>query len=103
MCSLFSVFTLLINLGKNVNYCENISFSLLYLTLVTSCIIGPPFVLDNLFDWHGRFLTGFFITLILLKTWHLSLIRQWFQGNIDNKGHSYIWKIIQKKLKLISY
>ena len=31
----------LFNLGKHVNYCEKILFSLLYLTLVTSCIIGP--------------------------------------------------------------
>ena len=31
----------LFNLGKHVNWCEKISFSLLYLTLVTSCIIDP--------------------------------------------------------------
>ena len=37
MCSVFSVFTRLFNLEK----CEKSSFSLLYLTLVTSCIIGP--------------------------------------------------------------
>ena len=37
LCSLFSVFTLL-NLG---NCCKKIYFSLLYLTLVTSRIIGP--------------------------------------------------------------
>ena len=40
-CILYFLFyTFLFNLEKHVNYCETISFSLLYLTLVTLCIIG---------------------------------------------------------------
>ena len=30
----------IINLGKNINYCQKISFTMLYLTLVTQCNIG---------------------------------------------------------------
>ena len=37
---IFYFYTFLFNLGKHVNQCETISFSVLYLTLVTSCIIG---------------------------------------------------------------
>ena len=41
LCVPFFVFTLfLFNLRKHVNKCEKISFSLLYLTLVTLCING---------------------------------------------------------------
>ena len=41
MCSSFSYFyTFLFTVRKHVNYCETISFSLLYLTLLTLCIIG---------------------------------------------------------------
>ena len=49
LCVLFSAFTLFsFNLGKHLNSFEKISLFFLYLTLVTSCIIGP-FILDNLF------------------------------------------------------
>ena len=41
MFFIFCFNTFLFNLEKHVNYCEKISFSLLYLTLVMSCIIGP--------------------------------------------------------------
>jgi len=42
LCSLyFCFYTFLFNLGKYVNWCEKISFSLLYLTLVTSRKICP--------------------------------------------------------------
>ena len=37
----FCFYTFLFNLGKQINKCEKNSFSLLYLTLVTSCIIIP--------------------------------------------------------------
>ena len=35
------LYFLCLNLGKHVSWCQKISFSLFYLTLVTSCIIGP--------------------------------------------------------------
>jgi len=42
MCSLFSVFTIfLFSFWKHVNLCGKISFFFLYLTLVTSWIVGP--------------------------------------------------------------
>ena len=37
----FLFFHFLFDFGKHVKQCEKISFSLLYLTLVTSCTIGP--------------------------------------------------------------
>ena len=89
MFSLFSVFTLfLFNLGKYVNWCEKISFSLLYLTLVTSRKICPFLCCHllyliiylkytnptNLFIQHNRMSSYLYKIFVLLNSsWNASL------------------------------
>ena len=52
MCPLCLFFTLsLFNLEKHVNYCEKTSFSLFYLTLVTSCTTAGPFLCCHLLQF----------------------------------------------------
>jgi len=54
LCSLISVFTLFyLSFGEHVNSWEKTVSSLLYLTLVTSCIIGPFFCCHLLYLIRG--------------------------------------------------
>ena len=118
-----SVYTFLFNFGKHVNYWEKILSSLLYSTLVTSCIIGPflccqllylmiylqftVYILITAFFYKPIFLIQF-----LLLFWSISTVSIriglivrissiWNSGILDNLLRIDIISVFDKQIIII--
>ena len=86
---IFCFYTFLFDFGKHVNYCEKILFSLLYLTPVTSCVIGSFLCCQLLYLIIYLATTN--LTIILISP--ISYLRQKISSLIseDYRWASFLW------------